>query len=69
VSPRLLRVLTPFLVLLTGGFGLWQLFLAGMHLRFSSYPMALFYAVMGIAGIAIASALRRALRRPTPPAP
>ena len=68
-SPRLIRVLVPFLVLLTGGFGLWQLFLAGMHLRHASYPFALFYAVMGIAGIAIATALRRGLRTPPRPNP
>ena len=59
MSPRILRVLAPFLVLLTGGFALYQLFIAGMHLRVKSYPFAMFYGVMGIAGIAIATALRR----------
>jgi uncharacterized membrane protein HdeD (DUF308 family) len=62
VSPRLLRILAPILVLLVGGFALYQLFLAGMHLRVKSYPFALFYAVMGIAGIAIATALRRQVK-------
>jgi hypothetical protein len=69
VPPRLLRVLAPFLVLLTGGFGLWQLFIAGLHLRYRSYPFALFYAVMGIAGLAIATAVRRTLRTPPRPNP
>ena len=59
MSPRLLRILAPILVLLTGGFALYQLFVAGMHLRVKSYPFAVFYAVMGIAGLAIATALRR----------
>jgi hypothetical protein len=63
VSPRLLRIAFPLLVLLTGGFALYQLFLAGLSLRLHSWPFAIFYTVMGIAGLAIASALRRTSRR------
>jgi hypothetical protein len=62
VSPRLLRVVAPFLVLLTGAFAVYQLFLAGVALKVRSYPFALFYAVMGVAGLAIATALRRTLK-------
>ena len=59
MSPRLLRILVPVLVLVTGGFGLYQLFVAGVALRVKSYPFALLYAVMGFAGLAVATALAR----------
>jgi hypothetical protein len=63
VSPRLLRVLLPLLVLVTGVFGLYQLFVAGVALRVKSYPFALLYAVMGVAGLAVATALGRTFSR------
>ena len=59
MSPRLLRVLLPLLVLVTTAFGLYQLFVAGIALRVHAYPFALLYAVMGVAGLAVASALWR----------
>jgi hypothetical protein len=59
VSPRVLRVLLPLLVLVTTVFGLYQLFVAGIALRVHAYPFALLYAVMGVAGLAVASALWR----------
>jgi hypothetical protein len=63
VSPRLLRVALPLLVLVTGAFGLYQLFVAGIALRTKAYPFALLYAVMGLAGLAVASALWRTGKR------
>jgi hypothetical protein len=66
VSPRLLRVLVPLLVLLTAGFALFQLFLFGIALRVRDWPMAGMYLVMGIAGVAIASSLWRTARRRLP---
>jgi uncharacterized MnhB-related membrane protein len=63
VSPRLLRVLVPLLAVVSGLFGLYQLFVAGIALRVKSYPFAVLYAVMGVAGVAIANALWRVGRR------
>ena len=63
MSPRLLRLAVPFLVVLTAGFGLYQLFVAGIALRMKAYPMALLYAVMGLAGVAVANALWRVGKR------
>jgi len=60
VSPRLLRVALPLLAALTTAFGLYQLFLAGISLRVHSLAFALLYAVMGIGGLALSSALWRA---------
>ena len=64
MSPRLLRLAVPLLVVLTAGFGLYQLFVAGLALRMKAYPMALLYAVMGLAGVSVANALWRVGKRP-----
>jgi len=63
VSPRVLRILLPILTLFTGAFGLYQLFIAGVALRVKAYPFALLYAAMGLAGLAVASALGRTFSR------
>ena len=63
VSPRLLRLAVPLLVVVTAAFGLYQLFVAGIALRTKAYPFALLYAVMGLAGLAVASALWRTGKR------
>ena len=63
MSPRLLRVVAPLLVLLTAGFGIYQLFVAGIALRVKAYPFAALYAAMGLAGFAIATAIGRTYRR------
>jgi hypothetical protein len=63
MSPRLLRVLVPVLLLVTTCFALYQLFLAGVSLRVKSYPAAALYAGMGVAGLAIVSAMARSYKR------
>jgi len=57
VLTRLPRAAIPLLVVVTAAFGLYQLFVAGLALRMRAYPMALLYAVMGLGGLSIASAL------------
>ena len=67
MSPRLLLALVPVLVLLTGGFALYQLWVAGVALRLQNWPFAAFYTVFGVAGLAVSSGLwrlRRGMRRP-----
>ena len=67
MSPRLLFALVPVLALVTGGFALYQLWVAGVALRMQNWPFAAFYTVFGLAGLAVCSALwrmRRGVQRP-----
>lgn len=67
MNPRLLFALVPVLVLLTGGFALYQLWVAGLALRMQNWPFAAFYLVFGLAGLAVTTGLwrlRRGMRRP-----
>ena len=59
MSPRQTRALLLTLSVLTVCFALYQLFLFGIALRMRNWPIAAMYFVMGVAGFAIASALRR----------
>ncbi|GLC25684.1 hypothetical protein [Roseisolibacter agri] len=64
---RLLLALVPVLVLITGGFALYQLWVAGVALRMQNWPFAAFYTVFGLAGLAVSNGLwrlRRGMRRP-----
>lgn len=64
---RLLLILVPVLVLVTGAFALYQLWVAGIALRTQNWPFAAFYLVFGLAGLAVSSGLwrlRRGMRRP-----
>lgn len=63
MSPRILRVLLPVLALVVALFGLYQLFVAGLSVRLRNYPMAMLYAAMGFAGLAISSAMWRTAKR------
>jgi len=58
----LVRLVTPVLAVISGAFALWQLFLAGLSVRLGSYAFGAFYAVMGIAGLAVATSLWRVWR-------
>lgn len=63
VSPSQTRALLLLLAVLTVCFALYQLFMFGIALRVHNWPLAAMYLVMGIAGLAIASALRSRTRR------
>ena len=63
VSPSQTRALLLPLAFLTVCFALYQLFMFGIALRVHDWPLAGMYLVMGIAGLAIASALRQRTRR------
>jgi hypothetical protein len=67
MNARLFFVLVPVLVLLTGGFALYQLWVAGVAFRLQNWPFAAFYTVFGVAGLAVSNGLwrlRRGMRRP-----
>jgi hypothetical protein len=64
---RLFVALVPILVLVTGAFALYQLWVAGVALRMQNWPFAAFYVVFGLAGLAVSNGLwrlRKGLRRP-----
>ena len=60
MSPFALRLTTALLAAITLGFALLQLFSAGLALRQHQTGTAVFYALLGLAGCAIAQALWRA---------
>ncbi len=68
VLPSFLRLVIPPLVLLVTGFGAFHVYVATLSARQGQWPVALFYAVFGVAGLALAVGLwqlrRRALMTP-----
>lgn len=60
---RLSFVLAPLLILITTGFALNYLYAAVVHARARSWPFAGFYALLGVAGLALAIALWRGRRQ------
>ena len=64
VRPRLtLRRFLPIAVLFTGGFGLYYLYVASLALGRGNRPFALFYALYGLGGVALAVSLWRVWRQ------
>jgi hypothetical protein len=59
VNPRLLLVVVPLLVVITGVFAGQQLSFALVYARRGDWPFAAFYTLFGVAGIAMAVALGR----------
>ena len=57
------RRFLPIAALFTGGFGLYYLYVAALALARGNPPFALFYALYGLGGVALAVALWRAWRQ------
>ena len=59
MSLRTFRILVPILALVTGAFGLYQLWMAGVLARADNWGFAAFYGLFGLGGLAVTQALWR----------
>lgn len=62
-SPRLLLAATPALAALTGLFGVFHLYVGAIALQQRAWFSATLYALLGVAGLALATGLWRVRQR------